>query len=441
MTELCYGVIEIDQEKLTVGSLFAGIGGIELGLERTGHFRTVWQVENDKFCNKVLARHWPEARRYEDIRECQGKMADNNSHGRAWVQEPEKRNSRDAQFRLEDCDIICGGFPCQDISTAGKRAGIKGRRSGLWSEMARLVGEVRPRYVLVENVSALLGRGIDTVLRDLAALGYDAEWDCIPASAIGAPHRRDRVFIVAYDKCITGEVRGTDIQDEKVGRTGKDNDRRGGTDDSWKPDPEEDENVGYARGEERNGISGIKRQEIFEAGGAGQDMENPRCTSRGKGTEKREVLQRVQKDGEACNKSTGRGNASQNMADTEGGDKRGKSDEGQGQGESGGYGSSKGLANTKCIGGQAGIPRQNNRKEGNARIFDHKSVSKFRNKTEAWQKDPAEENPATESFVGRVAYGVPDRVDRLKSLGNAVVPQVAQHIGEYIWEFHKRRII
>jgi DNA (cytosine-5)-methyltransferase 1 len=95
-------------------------------------------------------------------------------------------------------DAICGGFPCQDISHAGKGAGIEGERSGLWFEYARLIGELRPRYVFVENVSALLNRGIDRVLGDLAALGYDAEWHCIPASAVGAPHRRDRIWIVAY---------------------------------------------------------------------------------------------------------------------------------------------------------------------------------------------------------------------------------------------------
>lgn len=94
--------------------------------------------------------------------------------------------------------MLCGGFPCQDISLAGKGAGIDGARSGLWSEFARLIGEFRPRYVCVENVSALLGRGLDRVLSDLAALGFDAEWDCIPASAVGAPHIRDRVWLIAY---------------------------------------------------------------------------------------------------------------------------------------------------------------------------------------------------------------------------------------------------
>jgi len=95
-------------------------------------------------------------------------------------------------------DVICGGFPCQDISYAGGGAGLEGARSGLWSEIARLVSELRPQYVIVENVSALLSRGLGRVLGDLAEIGYDAEWHCIPAAAVGAPHRRDRIWIVAY---------------------------------------------------------------------------------------------------------------------------------------------------------------------------------------------------------------------------------------------------
>ena len=154
------------------GSLFAGIGGIDLGLERAG-MECVWQVEIDPFCSKVLAKHWPEVKRHGDIREV---GSDN----------------------LEPVDLICGGFPCQDISYAGKGAGIEGERSGLWKEFFRVICELRPRFVLVENVPALLSRGLGVVLRDLAACGYDAEWESLPACAFGAPHRRDRVFIVAH---------------------------------------------------------------------------------------------------------------------------------------------------------------------------------------------------------------------------------------------------
>ncbi len=136
-------------------------GGFDLGFERAG-FETVWQVEIDDFCRKVLAKNFPKAERYGDIREC-------GSHN------------------LKQVDVICGGFPCQDISNAGLRAGIDGERSGLWSEMHRIIRELRPRYVLVENVAALLGRGMGRVLGDLAAIAYDAEWEIVSAADVGAP--------------------------------------------------------------------------------------------------------------------------------------------------------------------------------------------------------------------------------------------------------------
>ncbi len=159
---------------LTVGSLFSGIGGFELGLERTGGFKTVWQCEIDPFCLKVLAKHWPDVKRFTDI----------------------KRMGVDEE--IPRVDVICGGFPCQDISCAGKGAGIHAERSGLWWEMLRIVRLVRPRFVLVENVAALLNRGLDEVLGSLAESGYDAEWACLRASDVGAPHRRERFFGIAY---------------------------------------------------------------------------------------------------------------------------------------------------------------------------------------------------------------------------------------------------
>lgn len=158
---------------MRIGSLFSGIGGLELGLEWAGVGRTVWQVERDPFCRAVLARHWPDAERFEDV--CTVGVAN-----------------------LAPVDVICGGFPCQDISYAGKGVGLDGERSGLWFEFARIVREMGPRFVVVENVSALLTRGLDAVLGTLASLGYDAEWCCVRASDVGARHRRDRVFLIGY---------------------------------------------------------------------------------------------------------------------------------------------------------------------------------------------------------------------------------------------------
>ena len=195
---------------MNVLDLFSGIGGFSLGLERAG-MRTVAFCEIDPYCRAVLRRHWPDVPIYDDVRTLTAAQIMADANGRRQrrplasdeIDRPAFQGNGAAfdDARTSGCtgiDVICGGFPCQDISVAGKGAGIGGERSGLWSEYARIIGEVRPRYVIVENVAALLGRGIERVLGDLAALGYDAEWHCIPASAVGAPHRRDRVWIVAH---------------------------------------------------------------------------------------------------------------------------------------------------------------------------------------------------------------------------------------------------
>lgn len=164
-------------DTLRLLDLFSGIGGFSLGLERSGAFDTVAFCEIDAGCRATLAAYWPGIKIYDDV-----------------LQLSAARLAADGIA----VDAICGGFPCTDISVAGKGTGIDGPQSGLWRDYARLIGELRPRYAIIENVSALLGRGLDQVLCDLAAIGYDAEWHCIPASAIGAPHRRDRLWIIAY---------------------------------------------------------------------------------------------------------------------------------------------------------------------------------------------------------------------------------------------------
>jgi len=165
--------------KLRVLDLFSGIGGFSLGLERTGGFETVAFCEIEEFPRKVLAKHWPNVPCYDDVRELTAEQC-----GRV--------------------DVITAGFPCQDISLSGRGEGISGARSGLWSEVARLVGELRPELLLLENSPALLTRGFDVVLSDLAALGYDAQWHCIPAAYAGAAHLRDRIWVVAYPLQIGG---------------------------------------------------------------------------------------------------------------------------------------------------------------------------------------------------------------------------------------------
>jgi DNA (cytosine-5)-methyltransferase 1 len=178
---------------LTVGSLFAGIGGIELGLEWTGGFRTVWQVERDEYCRKVLARHWPKAQRFDDVRTV-------------------------GAHNLTPVDVITFGFPCQDVSWANADGdGLDGERSGLYREAIRIIRELRPEYAVMENVSALLARGFGAVLGDLADSGYDAEWSCVSACAVGAPHMRQRVFLVAYSDREHGRSRVWDTAPRTIG--------------------------------------------------------------------------------------------------------------------------------------------------------------------------------------------------------------------------------
>ena len=286
---------------LTFGSLFAGIGGIDLGFERAG-MQCKWQVEIDSYCQRVLAKHWPNVRRHDDVK--------------TWPQ-PD----------TEPVDIICGGFPCQDISYAGKGAGLDGERSGLFFEFARIIREMGPRIVVMENVAALLTRGLDRVLGTLASLGYDAEWHCIPAAAVGAPHIRDRVFILA------------------------------------------------------NAIS--------------EGLEVEPC-ERGNDAEEQPPAKRRRSEWGWWEKA---------LADTDGNGIREESN------------------SQKEIRGDES-PRRGNSAGCSV-------VRGIRNSTDGewWAVEPA---------VGRVADGVPKRVDRLRGLGNAVVPQVAEFIGRRIVEVFDR---
>lgn len=289
---------------LNVMSLFSGIGGLELGLERAG-MRVVGQVEIDPYCRRVLAKHWPEVPRWPDVHSCV----------RWWRREPRPT-----------VDLVCGGFPCQPVSVAGSQLGEDDER-WLWPAMAAVVRAVRPRYVLAENVPGLLaandGAAFDAVVGDLAACGYSVEWDCVPASAVGAPHLRDRVFIVASG-------------------------------------------VGLP--------SGLRWGEVADPASQGSsDRTVPR---RGLGTARRLELERrlpvPDDDGERLQEQW------EPVAD-----------------------------------------------DGGGALGWH-----FPQRADRWPAEPD---------VGRVAYGVPDRVDRLRALGNAVVPAVAQHIGGLIVEFDRLR--
>ena len=153
---------------MTHGSLFSGIGGIDLGFEMAG-IKTSWTCEIDDWCHTLLKERFPDAKHYRDIMEINKKS-------------------------LQRVDIISGGFPCQDISTAGKGAGLDGKRSGLWFEMYRIIRELRPKWILIENVANLTNKGGVRVLQDLAEAGYDAEWQVISARDVGARHLRKKTL-------------------------------------------------------------------------------------------------------------------------------------------------------------------------------------------------------------------------------------------------------
>jgi DNA (cytosine-5)-methyltransferase 1 len=173
-------------------SLFAGIGGFDLGLERAG-MRCVGQVEIDPYCRAVLAKHWPDTPRMEDVRDVKG-----------------------SEFGA--VDLVCGGFPCQDLSCAGLGKGIYAERSGLWWEMRRIIEAVRPAWVLAENVPALRTRGSDDVLASLEGLGYACWPLVVGAWAVGAPHKRDRVWILGRRSVADTERDGVRQQRECSGR-------------------------------------------------------------------------------------------------------------------------------------------------------------------------------------------------------------------------------
>lgn len=167
----------------TLGSLFSGIGGLELGLESTGRFETVWQAEVDPFCRKVLEKRWKNCKIYEDVKDVR------------------------TENEVKRVDVICGGFPCQDLSTAregsgqGRGRGLDGSKSGLYREFIRVIRELSPVGFVIENVPTLVNRGLEAILGEVAKLGYDAEWHIVSAASTGGPHLRKRVFIMGHANC------------------------------------------------------------------------------------------------------------------------------------------------------------------------------------------------------------------------------------------------
>lgn len=371
---------------LTVGSLFSGIGGIEIGFEREG-FRTIWFVERDEYAAAVLRKHWPETPIYGDI--------------------------TTLDFGTVQCpDVLTGGFPCQDISNAGKRAGIDGSRSSLWKHYLRAIGELRPRYAVIENVAALTQRGLDVVLADLAQVGYDAEWYNLSASAAGAPHRRERIFIICYpndDGLASAEERGGTAKGGDGREAGKEQ-----TCESARPGEQCSElaDSDGERGQERANEEDREHGEpaLPDAGSRGEDVANTcdRNAQQGDAPPQRSC-ERIIERGEAEDSGI---NCRQSICG--GVEGRGSYGSGEFQGQQ-----VQDVADTESK--RWPVSRGRSRKTPASAGFAN---------SDWWAVEPS---------LGRVAHGIPNRVDRIKCLGNAVVPQVAQVVARAIREYEERK--
>ena len=319
-----------------------------------------WMVEVDKFGSQILKHHWPEAEIYGDIYTIDGK-------------------------ELESVDLICGGFPCQPVSYAGKRGGTSDER-WLWGEFARIIRQVKPRWVVAENVTGLLsansGRAFAEVLRDLAESGYDAVWNVFPAGGqggVGAPHRRERIFIIAK--------RITNSNDKRVGR-GK-----------------------RCSLEKDRGNSNRVHSEVAN-------------TDRERSSTPLQRSSRSSRQQESTSKASRKSNA---VADTDSTHSKGSRISSRVQTKDSNInsrGSQKNVANSKRLGQQR---QRTSRKWSSSETYGERQTDNAFTVgiDNQWSVEPN---------VGRVAHGVPNRVDRLKALGNAVVPQVAKQIGEMIME-------
>lgn len=343
------------------GSCFTGFGGLDLGLERAG-MECAWQIENEFYAVAVLEKQWPRVPRENDIREV----------------DPEG---------LERVDVVVGGFPCQDVSYAGKGEGIAGARSGLWKEMVRLLRVLRPPYVLVENTPGLLRRGMGVVLGDLWTLGYDAEWESFQAASLGALHLRDRVFIVAYAgrerlqrqgvaedvACQASQREGEGAQRQRV-RDAVEHGR---------------EAVGVGHADSLGCVQGIGEIQEGEPDAQGRGV-GQKADTDGNGQRQPQRAIRAERGRPGDRREAGVGYRPD--ARSEGLEER--------------------IFGANLEAAIHAVKQRGGGDDGGSLAF--------------WREDPADE---AESPMGRVAHGFPGRVEQLKGLGNAVVPFVAETVG------------
>jgi len=402
---------------LTVGSLFSGIGGLDLGLERAG-MQVIWQSEIDPYACKVLSKHWPEVVNHGDIKKINWK-------------------------EIERPNVICGGYPCQPFSTAGKRRGEEDPRH-LWPWVREAISQLRPDYAILENVRGHLSMGGLSVVAELASIGYDCEWRVVSAASVGANHRRDRIIIVAYPQSQYGNVGDNhtrvSAQSETLSKLGN----SGGTknvaypDSCDAPNGRQCENVqsqNPIRGDDRTG----SRSDIGQIGmgSTGQDSGNvantdnngPSATTLGGGVRKATDRTSPRKDNST--NTQGRSSLSEDVANANCEGRQGGSWIQEPEQKSFRFdlsspnlGRSQTLANNECQWHGKYRLEADAGQENRGRLFDGRREEAYVG-WQWWQFEPD---------VGRVAHGVPSRVDRLRGLGNAVVPQVAEVIGRLVIE-------
>ena len=470
--------------KHKVLDLFSGIGGFSLGLQNTGGFETVAFCEIEPFCHKVLKKHWQDVPIYNDIKEL---------------------NYDTLQADGIEPTVITGGFPCQDISVAGNQKGIIGERSSLWSEYARLIEDVRPKWAIIENVPTLRSKGLTLVLQNLSEIGYHAEWHCIPCSAIGGLHRRDRIWIIAYpmenSRCTLGQRSFIEGENEdEVGEGNANQYQRSSStsrDDRRTQETEEDpmensNNYGLEGGlaETRNQTSSRKNPKenrrdysdntsrssndggdskessvngTLQGSSNGYKTESTTSTGLCRVSEKSDNGKRVSTENRnqennsrtlvqerqtRIQSSNDRGLGADQTSFT-GSEVRSGDDEVRGDRmatEEGTVADSmcKGLEGSKQDANYSGQSEEGN--EVTSRSASESSSIRgepkhivTREQIERFTQH-AKTQWTTEPNVGRVAYGIPQRVDRLRGLGNAVLPQIPQFLGESILNFEKENI-
>jgi DNA (cytosine-5)-methyltransferase 1 len=379
---------------MTYGSLFAGIGGMDLGLDRAG-LECRWQVEIDPFARRVLAKNWPNVQRYNDVRGVE-----------IFDQEGQRLVNR-----VESVDVLAGGFPCQDISTAGQGIGIIGERSGLWKEFARVIAEIRPRFVFAENVPALRGRGLAMVLQDLWALGYDAEWHCIPACSLGAPHERDRIWIVAYPAGVFRQAIICGEPERTIRRVSEDADADGG----WELQQEGAIEELWGRVSD----CGSKAGDDADAAGDGWGSGRPGRLDTGYSWQREQAFSNAYADCSGCDGRTGKLRPG----------RRAEPSDGDTAANANGEGLEIWLAEPGNAGQEQPAVERSDSESPDAYSEPLVRAAIARGERSAWTVEPG---------VVRMVHGIPNRVDRLRGLGNSVVPQLAEWIGRRIKEAHER---